>query len=267
MGLSLSLSLYHEEPGVRLYLGDFRHAGEVLGAQLFSLVLADPPYEQTALEWDVWPEGWLEEAQRWRAPNGSLWCWGTLRLFMQRAPEFSTAGWRLAQDTVWEKHNGSQPGGDRFLRVHEQAAHFYPEGVPWGSIYRDPQKVPAPPEHAHKRGRVVRASHTNAGQLGKHQPSTYVDTGMRSQRSVWHVRSMHRQGGGSATPKPPGVLEPIIRYSCPPGGWVLVPFMGGGAEVEAARRLGRNVVGFDASEGALATTVQRLRQQSLGLGV
>jgi site-specific DNA-methyltransferase (adenine-specific) len=252
--------LFYEAPGVRLYLGDCREAMSVLGEKLFSLTLADPPYEQTSLSWDSWPEGWLQAAHGWRAANGSLWCWGTLRLFMERAAEFTSSKWRLAQDTIWEKHNGSQPGGDRFLRVHEQAAHFYPVASRWSDIYREPQLVTAPPEHAHKRGRVVRSSHANAGQLGKHKPSTYVDTGMRAQRSVWHVRSMHRQGGGSATPKPPGVLEPIIRYSCPPGGWVLVPFVGGGAEVAAALRLGRNVVGFDVSEAELSKAVKRLSQ-------
>lgn len=257
--------LFHEEPGIRLYLGDCREALSVLDGQLFTLTLADPPYEQTKLAWDRWPEGWLQAAHGWRAPNGSLWCWGTLRLFMQRAAEFTVAGWRLAQDTIWEKHNGSQPAGDRFLRVHEQAAHFYPASVSWDSIYRDPQKVPAPAEHAHKRGRIVHRKASPA-HTGKHSPSTYVDTGMRRQRSVWHVRSMHRQGGGSATPKPPGVLEPIILYSCPPGGWVLVPFVGGGAEVDAAHRLGRNVVGFDTSEAELERTVARLRQQALPLG-
>jgi site-specific DNA-methyltransferase (adenine-specific) len=56
------------------------------------------------------------------------------------------------------------------------------------------------------------------------------------------------------------VLEPIIRYSCPPGGWVLVPFVGGGAEVEAALRLSRNVVGFDVNEAELSKAVKRLSQ-------
>jgi site-specific DNA-methyltransferase (adenine-specific) len=253
------MRLFYEAPGVRLYLGDCREASSVLGGQLFSLTLADPPYEQTKLAWDRWPEGWLHAAQGWRAENGSLWCWGTLRLFMQRAAEFTASGWRLAQDTIWEKHNGSQPGGDRFLRVHEQAAHLYPVASRWSDIYREPQEVPAPPEHAHKRGRVVHRKQ-NPAHTGHREPSTYVDTGMRAQRSVWHVRSMHRQGGGSATPKPSGVLEPIIRYSCPPGGWVLVPFVGGGAEVEAALRLSRNVVGFDVNEAELSKAVKRLSQ-------
>jgi site-specific DNA-methyltransferase (adenine-specific) len=74
---------------------------------------------------------------------------------------------------------------------------------------------------------------------------------------------MHRQGAGVATPKPLGVLEPIVRYSCPPGGSVLVPFVGGGAEVDAARRCGRGVVGFDLDEIALGIAARRLDQDLL----
>lgn len=256
------MRLYYSAPGLELWHGDCRQARSAVGSRFFSLILADPPYEQTSLAWDKWPRGWLEEMQSLRAPDGSLWCWGTLRLFMRRAAEFEAAGWRLAQDTIWEKHNGSQPATDRFLRVHEQAAHFYPAGVPWEAIYKVPQKVPAPPQYRHKAGRVVRRG-ASPEQTGAFPPGTYVDDGTRRQRSVWHVRSEHYQGKGVATPKPVGVLEPIIRYSCPPGGWVLVPFAGGGAEMEAARRYGRNVVGFDVDEKTLTQVVRRLSQGQL----
>lgn len=258
------MRLFYEAPRVRLFHGDCRDALAVVGEQRFSLILADPPYEQTSCAWDAWPDGWLDAMQALRAPNGSLWSWGTLRMFMQRADAFAAARWRLFQDCVWEKHNGSQPGVDKFLRVHEQVAHFYPEGVKWGDIYRDPQKVPSPPEHRHKAGRVVHRK-AQPAHTGTHKPSTYVDTGRRQQRSVWRVRSMHRQGSGVATPKPLGVLEPIVRYSCPPDGWVLVPFAGGGSEVEAALRNGRCVVGFDADASELDRAVRRLSQGILAI--
>lgn len=256
------MRLYCLAPGVELWHGDCRQASSVLGQHRFSLALADPPYEQTALAWDVWPHGWLEEMRRLLGPEGSLWCWGTLRSFIRRATEFEAAGFRLAQDVVWEKHNGSQPATGRFLRVHEQVAHFYPEDVPWGRVYKDPQRMPAPREHRHKAGRVVKRGASPA-HTGKHKPCTYVDDGTRRQRSVWQVRSEHHRGRSTATPKPVAVLEPLVRYSCPPGGSVLVPFVGGGAEIEACRRIGRTVVGFDTDESALALTVRRLSQGTL----
>ena len=259
------MRLFYEAPNVRIYLGDCREASAVLAGQLFSLILADPPYQQTSCAWDRWPEGWLEAMRPLRAVNGSLWCWGTLKTFMERGPEFAAAGWGLPrQDTIWEKPNGSRPTSGTFLRVHEQVAQFVPVGVRWGDVYRDPQKVPAPREARHKRGKTVRRSASPA-HTGEFAPGTYVDTGMRLQRSVWRARSMHRQGRGNATPKPLEVLEPIIRYSCPPNGWVLVPFVGGGSEMEAALRCGRNVVGFETNDEEAARAVAQLAQRPMAL--
>ena len=109
---------YFSEDGITIYHGDCREILPSLGIEP-DLTIADPPYAQTSLKWDRWPDGWLS------LPLGrSLWCFGSLRLFMDRAGEFATAGWRLSQDVIWEKHNGSGFASDRFKRVHEQAAHF-----------------------------------------------------------------------------------------------------------------------------------------------
>ena len=255
--------LYFGEPRVDAWVfhGDIREAAGVLGPQRFSLVLADSPYVQTSCEWDRWPEGWLHVVREPLAPEGSLWCWGTLRLFMERAEDFRAAGWRLAQDCVWEKHNGSKPVADRFLPVHEQVAHFYPESAKWTEIYRDPQRVPAPPARAHRKGGSAhRRAEGSPAQTGAFGASTWVDDGTRLQRSVWQARSLHRQGAGHATPKPLEVLEPLVRYSCPPGGWVLVPFSRSGSEVEACLRNERKVVAFDTDERCCAMTAERIRR-------
>jgi len=56
-------------------------------------------------------------------------------MFFDKGPQFS--GWKLAQDIVWEKHNGSNSANDRFRRLHELALHFY-RGV-WREIPKEPQ--------------------------------------------------------------------------------------------------------------------------------
>ena len=73
--------------------------------------------------------------------------------------------------------------------------------------------------------------------------STYssVDGGPRLMRSVINARSEH----GKAihpTHKPLEVVEPILRYSCPPGGTVLDPFAGSGTVGVAAKRNGRAAI-------------------------
>src|SRR3990167_5066561 len=79
---------------------------------------------------DRWPGGWLIHL----GSVQSLWCFGSLRLFMERSGEFHIGGWKLSQDIIWEQQNGSSFHADRFKRVHESAAHFYRGD--WGSLYK-----------------------------------------------------------------------------------------------------------------------------------
>ena len=109
---------YWSDETCALYLGDCREILPALGVTA-DCIVADPPYGETSLAWDRWPDGWLDAAA---GVTSSLWCFGSLRMFLERVGEFT--GWRLSQDVIWEKHNGSGPTmPDRFQRVHEQVQH------------------------------------------------------------------------------------------------------------------------------------------------
>jgi site-specific DNA-methyltransferase (adenine-specific) len=60
------------------------------------------------------------------------------------------------------------------------------------------------------------------------------------------------------TQKPEGLLERIIRASCPEGGLVLDPFCGCGTAVAVAHRLKRNWIGIDITHIAVALMRHRL---------
>jgi site-specific DNA-methyltransferase (adenine-specific) len=193
------------------------------------LVLTDPPYGDTSLAWDTAQDAWAQLIS-----CDQFWCWGSFRYF--RSVQFP--GWKLAQEVVWEKHNGSGSAADRFRRVHEIAAHFY-RGE-WGALYRKPQYTNDATARAVRRKQ--RPPH-----WGFIEDSTYKseDGGPRLMRSVFYARSCH----GHAihpTQKPIEVLKPLIEFSCPPGGTVLDPFMGSGSTGEACRQLGRKFIGIEA---------------------
>ncbi len=95
---------YYADDLVTIYHGDCR---EVAVEPI--VTIADPPYGQTSLAWDRWPAGWPSAI-----PGTAMWVFGTLRMFMEHADEL--AGWRLSQDIVWEKHNGSSLAADRFSK-------------------------------------------------------------------------------------------------------------------------------------------------------
>jgi len=237
---------YYADDHVTLYHGDCRDLLPDLGRA--DCVVADPPYGETSLEWDRWPDGWLNYALM---ITDSLWCFGSLRMFLDRAPEFMH--WRLSHDIVWEKHNGSGIARDRFYRVHEHVVHWY-SGA-WDSTYHEtPVTLDATARAVHRR---QQPKHT-----GKIGPSQYAteDGGPRLMRSVIAVRSMHGRAI-HPTEKPVGILTPLIEYACPPGGLVLDPFAGSGSTLEAARLTGRRAIGIEIDERYCELAARRLSQQ------
>lgn len=200
----------------------------------FDMLLADPPYGGTSLDWDRRCEGWIEAAGQMLKPTGSLWVFGSMRFFQEVG--FGRR-WQLAQDIVWEKHNGSAFHADRFKRVHEHACQYY-LGT-WAAVYNDVQRTPDATARTVRRKR--RPAHT-----GHIEASHYTseDGGPRVMRSVIYMRSRHGRAI-HPTEKPSDLIEILIRTSCPPGGLVGDMFAGSGAAGEAAMRSARRYIGFE----------------------
>ena len=118
-------------------------------------VVTDPPYGETSLQWDVWPDGWPDVAAL-VAPQ--MWCFGSMRMFLDKRGDLGD--WKLAQDIVWEKHNGSSFHDDRFRRVHEFALHFYRGD--WNALHRE---VPRHGEEQRKQ-RIRRGKTPHLGTVG-----------------------------------------------------------------------------------------------------
>lgn len=237
---------YYQDDTVTLWLGDWR---EILPSDArASLIVADPPYGETSLAWDRWPRGWPSLAAGHAA---SMWAFGSMRMFLRRQGEFMD--WRMSQDVVWEKHNGSGFANDRFRRVHEHAVHWY-RGR-WSDVYH---VTPTTPDAT---PRVMRKKAKPAQWQGATGPSVYVseDGGPRLARSVQFHRSLHRQAINE-TEKPVPLLEPLISYACPPGGLVLDLFSGSASALVAVRNLGegRRGVGFEVREEQCEKAALRL---------
>lgn len=244
-----SMKPYYQSREVTIYLGDCRKILPLLDP--VDCVVADPPYEETDLKWDSLMKGWTKMLPI--KPTGSAWCFGSLKAFMKSSEEWD--GWTIAQEVIWEKHNGTSIHNDRFRRVHEMVVQFY-RGQ-WGGIYKDPVYT------NDAIARTVRRKHKPAHwhEIGSGSFKS-EDGGPRLQRSVIQVRSCH----GSAvhpTQKPLGILAPLISYSCPEGGVVLDPSMGSGSTLCAARELGRRSIGIEIQEKYCRVAVQRLAQEVL----
>lgn len=241
---------YYSDDHVTLYHGDCREVCADLTAA--DSIIADPPYAETSLRWDQWPDGWPAIVAR---NSQSMWCFGSMRMFTDHWGEFGL--WKLAQDIVWEKHNGTGFAADRFKRVHELALHFY-SGA-WADVQHEAVREDYHGPDKHARARISRTPHT--GEIGGHH---YEDDGTRLVRSVIKVPSV--RGGDHPTQKPLAVLDPLIRFSVPAGGTVLDPFAGSGSTLLAAKILGRRAIGVELEERYCEIAAKRLAQDALPFG-
>lgn len=218
----------------------------------FDLIIADPPYGDTSLKWDRIVGGWETVARGCLKPTGSMWVFGSMRYFLRTG---TPAGWRLAQDLIWEKHNGSGFHADRFKRVHEHAVQFYRADSPWSAVYNEVQTT------ADAERKSVRRRKTRPTQMGQIEAAPFesVDGGPRIMRSVIPMRSMHGRAI-HPTEKPVPFLEILIRTSCPPGGLVGDFFAGSGSAGEACKMLGRQYVGAEIDPAMAEAARRRLAE-------
>lgn len=242
------LNPYYQDDFVTLYHGDSLEIMTRLPTA--DAIITDPPYGETSLDWDKWPDGWPEVAAR-IAPQ--MWCFGSMRMFLDKRGDLS--GWKLAQDIVWEKHNGSNSANDRFRRMHELALHFY-HGK-WDALYKYPQRTNDATARTVRR--KVRPPHW--GEIGS-SIYTSEDGGPRLMGSVIYARSCHGYAVNE-TQKPEAIVAPLIEYSVPPGGLVVDCFAGSGTTGAVARKLGRRAILIEKREAQCRAIVDRLSQGDL----
>lgn len=237
-----------------ILIGDVRDQIHLIPDASIDCIIADPPYAETALDWDRWPDGWAGLMLRVLKPSGSMWVFGSLRMFMEQSGEFE--GWKHAQEIVWEKHNGSNSFADRFRRVHELAIHVYPNSAKWADIYKKPQY--SSDAAAKTVRRKQKAQHWSKIAEGNYES---VDGGPRLLRSVLYHRSEHGRAI-HPTQKPADLVRTLLEYSCPPGGAVLSPFFGSGTDAIAAAAMGAHCTGIEARPDYAELARQRVEDDA-----
>lgn len=247
---------YYSDEFVTLYHGDCREILPSIDLSAARCVIADPPYGETTLKWDRWPTGCVDVVAAVVPLRASLWCFGSMRMFLDRRDDF--AAWRYAQEVVWEKHNGSNSAATRFRRVHEFALQWY-RGA-WEDVHGEPVYT------ADATKRTVRRKE-KPPQWGAIAGHTYEseDGGPRLMRSVIYARSEHGRAQNE-TQKPLAIVRPLVEHSCPLGGLLLSPFAGAGTDLVVAKILGRRAVGVELREAQCEAAASRLSQSNLDFG-
>lgn len=106
------------------------------------------------------------------------------------------------------------------------------------------------------------------GDIWAYQPyteGTMYGTGKGIDADVQWLGPTAPERLGYPTQKPLGVLQRVIRSSCPDNGVVLDPFCGCGTTIAAAESLGRSWIGIDITYLAIALIEQRLQDAYPGI--
>lgn len=208
------------------------------------LILSDPPYnlgkdygngsdQQSIVEYLAWTERWIDAALPKLKPNGSLYIFLTWRF----SPEIFVMlkkRMTMMNEIIWDRRVPSMGGSTRsYTSVHDTVGFF----VNRKDYYFDLDSIRIPYDAETKKARS-RSIFVGA---------KWLEMGYNP-KDLWSVSRLHRihpERADHPTQKPLEIIERMVKASCPPGGIVLDPFMGSGTTAVAAKRCGRNYVGFE----------------------
>jgi site-specific DNA-methyltransferase (adenine-specific) len=244
---------YYSDGSCVLYAGDYRDCIESVGDHSVDLVLSDPPYGTTALDWDKKVELSVLWTQIERV------CKELALVVSFAAQPFTTdlinskRDW-FRYELIWEKTNpvGWLDCNRRPLRSHENVVVFSKK---WKGTTYNPQLVPGAVYTSKHRG-------VRVGIYGFHKDSPVEE------RSTRHPGSVHKYGKGDKrgqhpTQKPIGFVEWMVRSYSNPGDLILDTFAGGGTTLVAAKANGRRAIGFETREEYCEMTAKRLMAMNL----
>lgn len=249
----MTLAPYYSDEATTLYVGDCREVLPLLDITP-AVVIADPPYGETSLAWDRWPDGWVQALP---ASVRQLWCFGSMRMLLNehKRGEFDDFG--FGEEVVWEKQNGTSMRKSAVRRVHEYASLWY-RGA-WDDLTINEQHTDdATARTVRRKTRPTHFGKIDAGAYESH------DGGPRLVRSVIYMRNEHGRAV-HPTQKPVGICELLVKISTNPGDLILDPTAGAGSTLVAAKANGRRAIGIEANVEYAEAAARRL-SATLALG-
>ena len=221
------------------------------------LIVTDPPYglgkdygnDSDKLDADAylrWMEQWIDLALPKLKSTGSLYICLTWRY----SPEiFVMLKQRMIMlnEIIWDRRVPSMGGSVRnYTSVHDTIGFFAKQKGYYFDL--DAIRIPYDAETKKARSRSIFVG------------AKWLELGYNP-KDLWSVSRLHREHPERAdhpTQKPLEIIERMVKASCPPGGVILDPFMGSGTTAVAAKRCGRNYVGFELNSDYCGVIEKRL---------
>ena len=246
----------------RLLNANFFEAIKEISECSVDLVFADPPYflsnggftvasgKSASVDkgdWDKLPNGvtalefheeWVKEVSRVLKQNGALVVSGTYHSIYDTGVAIQTAGFKVLNEIIWFKPNGSPNlSGRRLAATHETLIWACKSSSNKYTFNYDLLK---------------------AGDF----PGDVLKSPGKQMRSVWSIPTTPKSEktfGKHPTQKPLTLMNRVIAGFSNPGDLVLDPFMGSGSTGLSALSLGRSFVGIELDDSYYNLAKSRMR--------
>ena len=255
-------------PGVEISISPAR----ILPPKSINAVVTSPPYANqrlqqyggiSELDYPAWAVAWMEKIRPTLVDGGNVAVVirphvkdGQISDYVLRTRlAIRDAGWYEIEELIWVKPSAAPLG-------HRQRPRRSWESILWFSNsprpYCDPKANGGPSDRiglATKKGLQDYIHSTK-------QPDT--GTGIARCRDYVEVATAaaNRDRFNDHPARYPTELAAwIIKLLCPPGGFVVDPFMGSGTTAVAARNTGRQYVGSDISQAFVSIARRRLARR------
>jgi len=233
------------------------------------MILCDPPYGTTALEWDVClplDKLWAEY-RRITKPNAAI------LLFAQQpfATDLINAARKMFRyEIIWHKTKalGFLSVKKRPMRIHENILVFYGKS-PTYNPQKTVENASKIKSNHHSRNRVI-----SGGVYADYETRNYTADGTRYYNSLLRFSNSDRTLFGRLnkdhihpTQKPVDLCEYLIKTYSNEGDTILDNCSGSGTTAIAAMNTGRNFICYEKDAGYYEKSVARLEANRKGVSV
>jgi site-specific DNA-methyltransferase (adenine-specific) len=219
---------------------DMRLGVDKIPDNSIQLILADLPYGQTEIGWDIkidmnelWNDWW-----RILKPNGTIVLYG-VQPFTSYLVNSQQENFKYS--LVWKKSRvgGFAQAPYRFLNTHEDLLVFSKAGIAKNSKNR----ILYNPQGVIEINKTVKGKKENSLRMGRKTQKDYVQKYTNYPNSILEFKSDAKPT--HPTQKPGQLNEYLIKTFTNDGDFILDPCFGSGSAIFAAKNINRNYIGFE----------------------
>ncbi|MHB1126105.1 MAG: DNA-methyltransferase [Bacillota bacterium] len=246
-----------------IFAGDCRQALNRMPPESIDLVFADPPYNigkdfgkgtlsLSPLEYSNWLESWIKLLPNLLKKTGAVYICCDWR-YSGTVQEVLTRHLKILNRITWKREKGR--GAQKNWKNNMEDIWFAVRDAKQYHFFLDKVKI--------KKG-VIAPYRDRRGDPKDwfHDPQTQEKYRFTCPSNIWMDLTVPfwsmKENTPHPTQKPEKLVERVLLAHTNPGDIVLDPFIGSGTTAAAAKKMGRQFIGFDMNETYVLLAMKRL---------